>query len=42
MNYTKPEITELGDASRTIQGGKNFPGDPGSQPVSGADCEFDD
>jgi len=42
MNYSKPEVTVLGDASVVIQGQKQSVGDSSITPVLQADCELDD
>ena len=44
MNYRKPEITEIGDAARLIQGSKPQKPDAGSTTDTGtaADSELDD
>jgi hypothetical protein len=41
MSYQKPEIMELGDAARLIQGSKQVPGE-GEAGHTIPDCEFDD
>lgn len=41
MNYRKPEVTVLGDASQVIQGSKSVPADP-SGLISETDAELDD
>lgn len=40
MNYEKPELAVLGDASVLIQGNKIAPGEGLGREV--LDCEFDD
>ena len=43
MTYDKPEVTVVGDASETIQGGKPKGQDAGSlTDLNASDCEFDD
>lgn len=43
MNYSKPEVAVLGDASLLIQGGKQVPSDPDQVTlIGGSDCELDD
>jgi len=42
MNYTKPEISELGPAAIVIQGTKNINSDAPGQLAVASDCEFDD
>jgi len=44
MNYSKPELSVLGDAARLIQGSKQSRGDNGSltEKITVADCELDD
>ena len=42
MEYTKPTLTELGDARVVIQGSKNSSLDGGSSPGPGPDLEFND
>ncbi len=41
MTYEKPEVTELGDASRLIEGSKSIKGENDTLQVP-ADCEFGD
>ena len=41
MNYEKPELTEIGEASRVIEGSKLISGENGALQVP-ADCEFGD
>lgn len=41
MTYSKPEITELGNAAQLIQGSKNTLRDV-SGPIGASDCELDD
>ena len=42
MEYSKPEVTMLGDATRLIQGSKNGPGDGGGDQLPLLDCELED
>jgi hypothetical protein len=42
MEYSKPEITMLGEATSLIQGSKSNPGDGGGGHLPALDCELDD
>jgi hypothetical protein len=42
MEYSRPELTLLGDAARMIQGSKSTPGDGNGDQLPLLDCELDD
>jgi hypothetical protein len=42
MNYSKPEVVELGNATSTILGSKSGPPDPSPAGTGAADCELED